>query len=92
MTTYHPDTTLLSDPQGDGADGKTLLDTARDAANDAGANARDIAFTAGQQVADTAGRATRNSTQFVQQNPSLAIVGAVGIGLLIGLSLQTRQR
>lgn len=92
MTTYHPDTTLLDDPQGDGADGKTLLDTARDAANDAGARARDIAGTTRQQVADTAGRATLNSTRFVQQNPSLAIVGSVGIGVLIGLSLQARQR
>jgi ElaB/YqjD/DUF883 family membrane-anchored ribosome-binding protein len=45
---------------------------------------------AGQKVSDTAMTATEQGMSFVRQNPGLALAGAFGVGVLIGLAARER--
>jgi ElaB/YqjD/DUF883 family membrane-anchored ribosome-binding protein len=48
-----------------------------------------------QRAADQAGaelrKATQTSSTFVRENPGLAMAGALGMGVLIGLALRSRD-
>jgi len=35
-------------------------------------------------------KASEQSTEFVRENPGVAVVGAIGIGILVGLALRQR--
>lgn len=45
---------------------------------------------AGQQVAEAAQSATEQGTKFVRDNPGLALAGALGVGVLIGMAMRER--
>jgi len=104
MTTHHPnelqDTTTdtrldrgADTGGGDDADAGTLA-SMRDhlgAQVSAGAQgAQDAAAAAGQQVGDTISSGTQEGVRFVRENPGVAMAGAVGLGVLIGLALRGR--
>ena len=40
---------------------------------------------------DAMGDATRKGTEFVRENPGLALAGAVGIGVLLGMALRHKH-
>ncbi len=55
------------------------LDDARDAVND-------MARKAQTEVRN----ATKQTKEFVKENPGVALLGAVGIGVLVGLAIKSR--
>ena len=52
--------------------------------------ARHATQAAGQQVAETAQGAAEQGTKFVKDNPGLALAGALGVGVLLGMALRER--
>ncbi|MCF6445872.1 hypothetical protein [Nereida sp. MMG025] len=59
---------------------------------DAGiAEVRQTAQAALDQSSEQVARAAQQSSKFVRDNPALAVAGAVGVGLLIGLALRGRS-
>lgn len=88
MTTYHPDITQTHIPQNDGSGSTGLLRRARNAAIDT--HAREMADAAHRQINDTATQASLRGKRFVQENPTLAVLGAVGFGIFLGVALRAR--
>lgn len=100
MTTYHPNGGVDAAETGHSQTG--LADQVRDtvaeqtdALRQRGAELRDqVAESARQtrdQVADTTRTASAEGARFVRENPGLALAGALGLGLLIGLSVRTSR-
>lgn len=51
---------------------------------------RDTVQQATQKISETAATATEQGTAFVRENPGLALAGALGVGVLIGLAMRER--
>lgn len=88
MTTYHPD---QSTDAPNGEDTQTLADSAREQLETRRAQMGEAAAQARQQVTGAAQRGTDQGAQFVRDNPALALAGAAGVGLLLGLALRPRD-
>ncbi|WP_299785427.1 hypothetical protein [uncultured Marivita sp.] len=88
MTTYHPDTTQTYIPQNDSSGSTGLLRKARNTARDT--QAREVADEAHRQINDTATQASLRGKRFVQENPTLAMLGAIGFGIFLGVALRAR--
>ena len=44
----------------------------------------------GEQIQDGVGTAKQQSQDFVRDNPGLALIGALGVGVLLGMALRDR--
>ena len=69
---------------------KTLekgVETARETT----AQAVDQAKIASEQVTEEIGKLTESGSRFVRENPGLAVAGAIGVGVLIGLMVRNRD-
>lgn len=51
---------------------------------------RETVQQASQKISETAATATEQGTAFVRENPGLALAGALGVGVLIGLAMRER--
>lgn len=87
MTTYHPDATQGT-PNGEGT--QTLADTAREQFEARRTQVSKAAENTRKQIADASQNATHQTAQFVRDNPAVALAGAVGAGILLGLALRGR--
>lgn len=94
MTTYHPNGTVDMRDDDFGAPNEPHERGRTEKVRDAiGARARDMqsrGSDAQRELSDQVSRATEEGTRFVRENPGLALAGAVGIGVLIGLSMRSR--
>ncbi|MEL6585116.1 MAG: hypothetical protein AAFQ50_00430 [Pseudomonadota bacterium] len=68
----------------------SLKDAAAAQVNDLVEQAQDSFDKAVSQGSDELERLGRQSSTFVRENPGLALAGAAGIGLLIGLAISKR--
>lgn len=92
MTTYHSDTEQNpSRAKSNGGESHSMADAALEQLETRAAQAREVADKTRQQVTDTAQRATDQGAQFVRDNPALALAGAVGFGILLGLAVKSRD-
>lgn len=93
MTTYHPDTSETAEEATgrNGADTHKWTDAARNEMKARTEQARDAAEATQQKMRDTAQRGSDNTAQFVRENPAIALAGAVGVGILLGLALRGRD-
>ncbi|SDY35244.1 hypothetical protein [Citreimonas salinaria] len=80
----HAQPDALGTPTGDHK--PSMSDRAREQVN-AG---RESMQQASQKISETAATATEQGTAFVRENPGLALAGALGIGVLIGLAIRER--
>ena len=62
-----------------------------EAAQDSMSQAADQAKQVTEQANAEISKLTEKGTDFVRQNPGAAVVGAVGVGLLLGLALRSRD-
>jgi ElaB/YqjD/DUF883 family membrane-anchored ribosome-binding protein len=92
MTTYHPDTTTSQSAHatGNGSSSETWSETAKAQLDARRAQARDAAETAQAHAQEITQRGSEETARFVRENPVLALTGAVGAGILIGLILRDR--
>ncbi|MGR3513537.1 MAG: hypothetical protein ACU0GG_12315 [Paracoccaceae bacterium] len=69
---------------------QSAIEDARSAVEDGISDAREAVdeFTkdAGEQVR----KASSQATTFVKENPGMALLGAVGVGVLVGLAMRSR--
>lgn len=87
--TKHQSETTTGQRHGEGSNG--IAEAVREQFESSREQARDAAEAARHEVADTARRASDQSAQFVRDNPALAMTGAVGLGILLGLALKGRS-
>lgn len=72
------------------AEVKPMIDRTKDAAGDALRRAEDTVHTAINKGTEQYERAAHTSSKFVRDNPGLAVAGALGVGVLLGLALRNR--
>lgn len=63
------------------------LEAAQETATQAAEHAKQVTEQAGDEVRKLAD----SGTKFVRENPGMAVAGAVGVGLLLGLALRSRD-
>lgn len=87
MTTYHSNGTQdqSSDPAQAG-----LRDKVREQVDARMKDAANATEDARKKVGAHVSRANQESVRFVKENPALALAGAVGVGILIGLAVRGR--
>lgn len=95
MTTYHPDSTTTATPAGSrpsdtGSSSESWTENAKVRLDTHRAQAMEAAETAQLHAQDMAQRGSDETARFVRENPALAMAGAVGIGILLGLALRDR--
>ncbi|MFP7673993.1 hypothetical protein ACG74X_11635 [Marivita sp. S0852] len=91
MTTYHPDTTYTPSYQTNGQDRHhSMADTARETFDQARTHVRDTTEAARRQVSTSTQNVSSEGAKFVRENPALALAGAAGIGILLGIALRGR--
>jgi ElaB/YqjD/DUF883 family membrane-anchored ribosome-binding protein len=106
MTTYLPNGTVESDPRSPEhrAAGHAAADHQSSGKGTAQATAEQVRERIGEQsealmqrgaevrdqVGTTARQLSSDGADFVRQNPGLALAGALGLGLVIGLSMRNR--
>ncbi|CUH75623.1 hypothetical protein [Tropicibacter naphthalenivorans] len=93
--TYHD---MEQTPRSNGHDTSGVADKARKAAEGFTARATETAENAKAKAYDAAGKGQEQLTlarsefeRGVQKNPGLAVLGAVGVGVLLGLALRGRR-
>ena len=67
-----------------------VADKAKEKASDTVAVAQEKIDYAIERGSDEFERLSRNSREFVRENPGIAVAGAVGVGILLGLALRHR--
>lgn len=83
--------TQTSIPNGTTSDeGESAVKAVAAQVEDAAEQLRDTASAAIEQGSAELKRAADGSAKFVRENPGLAVAGALGLGVLIGLSLRNR--
>lgn len=87
MTTFHPNGLKETGAQS-GEPG--ITEKAREHIDSQVQTARAATDAARQQIGDSVSQATDESARFVRENPGLALAGAVGVGVLIGLAMRGR--
>ncbi|SNT23260.1 DUF883 family protein [Tropicimonas sediminicola] len=101
-STYHPNGSIdpndTTKPRTGAASDPGVADQVRErlaehseALRERGAEMRDQLGGTAQQLGETAQQATEEGARFVRENPGLALAGALGVGLLIGLSVRGRS-
>lgn len=71
-------------------DAGKIVDTAKDKLNDSMSEARDALDTATQRASEEVRKAADQTTTFVRENPGTALLGALGLGVLVGLAMRSR--
>lgn len=93
MTTYNPNG--LDEPKhatAEPASEPGIADRARAHIDRRTEEARDAARAASDKTRETVARGTEEGARFVRENPGVALAGAVGLGVLIGLALGSGRR
>ncbi|WP_208347031.1 DUF883 family protein [Pseudaestuariivita rosea] len=65
-------------------------DQLRETASSHAGAAKDIANANLKSTSDAVEKVSREGSRFVKENPGLAIAGAVGVGVIIGLMIRNR--
>jgi ElaB/YqjD/DUF883 family membrane-anchored ribosome-binding protein len=87
MTTYHPNG--LTETEARPA-GKGRTEQIRDRVQEQSDSLMQRGAEMREQASETARDATAQGARFVRENPGLALAGALGLGLIIGLSVRGR--
>jgi ElaB/YqjD/DUF883 family membrane-anchored ribosome-binding protein len=67
------------------------IENGMDAVKDTAVEARLQAEIAAERATDEINKLTESGTKFVRENPGTAVVGALGVGILVGLALRGRD-
>ena len=67
------------------------IENGMDAVKDTAVEARLQAEIAAERANDEIGKLADRGTNFVRQNPGAAVAGALGVGILVGLALRSRD-
>lgn len=72
-------------------DASTIADTVKTQVAETVGYAQDGLDAAAAKSSEELSRLSKTSTRFVRDNPALAVAGAAGIGLLVGLLVRSRS-
>lgn len=90
MTNTNIEPTYTNGSSGDGPGKAPIAERAKEAASETLTRAQDSLDAAVEQGSAELDRLSRQSTKFIQENPGVAVAGALGLGVLIGLALRNR--
>ncbi len=71
---------------------ESVISEAKTALQDGASATRDNLKTAQEEVQQHLSTATEKSVAFVRENPGLALAGALGLGVLLGVALRKSDR
>lgn len=71
-------------------DATTMMDDAKTMLNDGLADASQAAEALSRDAQREIQKVADGSAQFVRENPGVALVGALGVGVLVGLALRAK--
>lgn len=71
-------------------DARTVMEDAKSAIEDSVADARVAVDEFTKEAGKEVRKATDQATTFVKDNPGMALLGAVGVGVLVGLAIRSR--
>ncbi|MEL6518311.1 MAG: hypothetical protein AAFQ39_11375 [Pseudomonadota bacterium] len=85
MSTYHPNG--MDEATTDDSMGATIKRHAEEQLD----TIKEATAVAQERTADTVSKTMDESARFVRENPGVALAGALGVGVLIGLALRGRD-
>lgn len=81
-----------SNPNGEHLDeAKATLQDAKAMLDDGIADARDAVGEIAEDLQTEVRRVTERTNSFVKENPGVALLGAMGVGILVGLAIRSRN-